>query len=71
MGLTMDNYVNFQNQQSKLDKILTTNIFMMNYYKLTHSDYYGLGKVLKTVKAVIPSHTHLDHVGCTLWYEVF
>ena len=26
-------------------------------------DYYSIKKDLKNVKAVIPSHAHLDHVG--------
>jgi len=64
MGLTMDNYVNFQNQQSNLDKNFNQKYFYDELLQVDAlPDYYGLGKVLKTVKAVIPSHAHLDHVG--------
>ena len=50
MGLTMDNYVNFQNQQSKLDKNFNHKYFYDELLQVDAlPDYYGLGKVLKTV----------------------
>ena len=72
MGLTMDNYVNYQSQQDKQDKNFNKKYFYDELLQVDAlPDYYGLGKILRTVKAIVPSHAHLDHGGCTLRYEVF
>jgi len=64
MGLTMDNYVNYQSQQDKQDKNFNKKYFYDELLQVDAlPDYYGLGKILRTVKAVVPSHAHLDHVG--------
>ena len=64
MGLTMDNYVQFQNNVSKFDKNSRRKIFYNELLEVDAvPDYYSLGKLTKTVKAVVPSHAHLDHVG--------
>ena len=64
MGLTMDNYVQFQNNVSKFDKNSRRKFFYNELLEVDAvPDYYSLGKLTKTVKAVVPSHAHLDHVG--------
>jgi ribonuclease J len=64
MGLTMDNYVQFQNKVSKFDKNSRRKFFYNELLEVDAvPDYYSLGKLIKTVKAVVPSHAHLDHVG--------
>ena len=64
MGLTMDNYVQFQNNVSKFDKNSRRKFFYNELLEVDAvPDYYSLGKLIKTVKAVVPSHAHLDHVG--------
>ena len=60
MGLTMDNYVQFQNsnQNSK------SNTYYDELLKVDAvPDYYSVQEHLSSVKAIIPSHAHLDHVG--------
>ena len=63
MGLTMDNYVQFQNESTS--KETTSKKFFYDELLQVDAlpDYYSLGKLLNSVKAVVPSHAHLDHVG--------
>src|SRR6056300_501498 len=60
MGLTMDNYVQFQNSNQNSNSITS-------YDELLKvdavPDYYNVKDHLSSVKAIIPSHAHLDHVG--------
>lgn len=64
MGLTMDNYVKYQNEKIKISK---EGNYKYNYDKLLKVDavpnYYAVLNQLKYVKAIIPSHAHLDHIG--------
>jgi ribonuclease J len=60
MGLTMDNYVQFQNSHQNLNR----NKYYDELLKVDAvPDYYSVQEHLNTVKAIIPSHAHLDHVG--------
>lgn len=60
MGLTMENYVEFQNSNQNSNSITS-------YDELLKvdavPDYYSVQEHLSSVKAIIPSHAHLDHVG--------
>jgi ribonuclease J len=60
MGLTMENYVEFQNSNQNSNSITS-------YDELLKvdavPDYYSVQEDLSSVKAIIPSHAHLDHVG--------
>lgn len=60
MGLTMDNYVQFQNSYQNSNR-------NRHYDELLKvdavPDYYSVQEQLNTVRAIIPSHAHLDHVG--------
>jgi len=64
MGLSMENYVSYQNTQTSLNKETQVRL---KYDELLKQDavpdYNFLGDDLNLVKAVIPSHAHLDHVG--------
>lgn len=64
MGLSMENYVKYQNEHSKINK---ENRAILKYDDLLVQnavpDYYFLKDELKNVKAIVPSHAHLDHVG--------
>ena len=60
MGLTMDNYVQFQNSNKKSN----SNTYYDELLKVDAvPDYYSVQEHLSTVRAIIPSHAHLDHVG--------
>tara|TARA_B100000035_G_scaffold60673_1_gene48895 strand:+ start:930 stop:2276 length:1347 start_codon:yes stop_codon:yes gene_type:complete len=60
MGLTMDNYVQFQNSNQNLK----SNTYYDELLKVDAvPDYYSVQEHLSSVKAIIPSHAHLDHVG--------
>ena len=60
MGLTMDNYVQFQNSNQNSN----SNRYYDELLKVDAvPDYYSVQEHLSTVKAIIPSHAHLDHVG--------
>ena len=60
MGLTMDNYVQFQNSNQNSN----SNTYYDELLKVDAvPDYYSVQEHLNTVKAIIPSHAHLDHVG--------
>ena len=60
MGLTMDNYVQFQNSNQNSN----SNTYYDELLKVDAvPDYYSVQEHLSTVRAIIPSHAHLDHVG--------
>ena len=64
MGLTMDNYVQYQNENINLNKQSNKKYFYDELLEVDAvPDYYHLGDLIKSVKGVIPSHAHLDHVG--------
>ena len=64
MGLTMDNFVNYQNTRELIQEERPSRL---NYAELLRvdavPDFYHIKDLHKNVKAVIPSHAHLDHVG--------
>ena len=64
MGLTMDNFVNYQNTR---DSIQEERQSRLNYGELLRvdavPDFYQIKDLQKNVKAVVPSHAHLDHIG--------
>jgi ribonuclease J len=64
MGLSMENYVMYQEAETKKNDGRQRRLF---YDELLRADavpdYYSIKKDFKNVKAVIPSHAHLDHVG--------
>ena len=64
MGLSMENYIKYQEAETKKNDGRQRRLF---YDELLRADavpdYYSIKKDLKNVKAVIPSHAHLDHVG--------
>ena len=68
MGLSMENYVNYQNKQTELNKGIQRR-FHYDELLLNKAvpDYNFLGDDIKNVKAVIPSHAHLDHVGAVAY----
>lgn len=64
MGLSMENYVSYQDAETEKNDGKQRRFF---YDELLKADavpnYYSIKNELKNVKAVIPSHAHLDHVG--------
>ena len=64
MGLSMENYVKFQDRETKKNNGRQRRFY---YDELLRAnavpDYYSIKNLIKSVKAVIPSHAHLDHVG--------
>ena len=68
MGLSMENYVNYQNKQTELNKGFQRR-FHYDELLLNKAvpNYNFLGDDIKNVKAVIPSHAHLDHVGAVAY----
>ena len=64
----MENYVNYQNKQTELNKGFQRR-FHYDELLLNKAvpDYNFLGDDIKNVKAVIPSHAHLDHVGAVAY----
>ena len=64
MGLTMDNFVNYQNTRELIQEERPSRL---NYAELLRvdavPDFYHIKDLHENVKAVIPSHAHLDHVG--------
>ena len=64
MGLSMENYVKYQEAETKKNHGRQRRLFYDELLKVDAvPDYYSIKKDLKNVKAVIPSHAHLDHVG--------
>ena len=64
MGLSMENYVKYQEAETKKNDGRQRRLFYDELLKADAvPDYYSIKKDLKNVKAVIPSHAHLDHVG--------
>jgi len=64
MGLSMENYVQYQDQETEKNDGQQRRFFYDELLKVDAvPDYYSIKKELKNVKAVIPSHAHLDHVG--------
>lgn len=62
MGLTMDSYVQYQNEN--INRNSNSKYFYDQLLKVDAvPDYYSVQEELKYVKAIIPSHAHLDHVG--------
>ena len=64
MGLSMENYVSYQDAETEKNDGQQRRFF---YDELLKADavpnYYSIKNEFKNVKAVIPSHAHLDHVG--------
>jgi ribonuclease J len=64
MGLSMENYVKYQEGETKKNDGWQKRLLYDELLKADAvPDYYSIKKDLKNVKAVIPSHAHLDHVG--------
>jgi ribonuclease J len=64
MGLSMENYVKYQEAETKKNDGQQRRLFYDELLKADAvPDYYSIKEDLKNVKAVIPSHAHLDHVG--------
>jgi len=64
MGLSMENYVSYQDAETEKNDGKQRRFFYDELLKADAvPDYYSIKNELKNVKAVIPSHAHLDHVG--------
>ena len=69
LGLTMDNFVEYQNRNS--NNSINYKTPKLNYSKLRKvdavPDIFKITDLFSKVKAVIPSHAHLDHVGAVTY----
>lgn len=64
MGLSMENYVQYQDEETEKNDGQPRRFTYDELLKVDAvPDYYSIRQELKKVKAVIPSHAHLDHVG--------
>ena len=64
MGLTMDNFVNYQNTRDLMQEERRSRLHYGELLRVDAvPDFYQIKDLHKNVKAVIPSHAHLDHVG--------